>query len=110
MVRFVFTPCLLFKCAAGLNLKAGSADCLMPRLIGLRLHGPHIKDVRGRGLMIGIGLDMPHKPLRHNLVYGQHCFTGCAGTDILCLLPPLCFAKDMADDFIERLKKAFGII
>lgn len=85
-----------------------TGDYLMSRLRELQLHEPHIKDVRGRGLMIGIGLDMPHKPLRHNLVYGQHCFTGCAGTDILRLLPPLCFTKDMADDFIERLKKAFG--
>lgn len=87
-----------------------TGDYLMSRLRELQLHEPHIKDVRGRGLMIGIGLDMPHKPLRHNLVYGQHCFTGCAGTDILRLLPPLCFTKDMADDFIERLKKAFGSI
>ena len=67
--------------------------------------GRHIKDVRGRGLMIGIDLDCPHKDIRLPLIYEQHCFTGCAGTNVLRLLPPLCLTKADADDFIERLKK-----
>ncbi len=65
----------------------------------------HITDVRGRGLMIGIDLDIPHKDVRQPLIYQEHCFTGCAGTNILRLLPPLCLTKQDADDFIERLKK-----
>ena len=65
----------------------------------------HIQDVRGRGLMIGIDLDCPHAEVRKPLIYEQHCFTGCAGTNILRLLPPLCLTKQDADDFIERLKK-----
>jgi len=65
----------------------------------------HIVDVRGRGLMIGIDLDIPHKDVRQPLIYQEHCFTGCAGTNILRLLPPLCLTKADADDFIERLKK-----
>jgi acetylornithine aminotransferase len=65
----------------------------------------HIQDVRGRGLMIGIDLDCPHAEVRKPLIYEQHCFTGCAGTNILHLLPPLCLTKQDADDFIERLKK-----
>ena len=64
-----------------------------------------IKDIRGRGLMIGIDLDCPHAEVRKPLIYEQHCFTGCAGTNILRLLPPLCLTKKDADDFIERLKK-----
>ena len=64
-----------------------------------------IKDVRGRGLMIGIDLDCPHKDVRQPLIYQEHCFTGCAGTNILRLLPPLCLSKKDADDFIERLKR-----
>ena len=66
----------------------------------------HIKDVRGRGLMIGIDLDIPHKDVRQPLIYQEHCFTGCAGTNILRLLPPLCLTKTEADDFVERLIKA----
>ena len=66
---------------------------------------PHIKDVRGRGLMIGIDLDIPHKEVRQPLIYQEHCFTGCAGTNILRLLPPLCLTKQEADEFIQKLKK-----
>ena len=83
---------------------------LVARLKDLQREQPHIIDVRGRGLMIGISLDIPHKALRSNLVYEQHSFTGCASTDILRLLPPLCFTKDMADDFICRLRKAFAAV
>lgn len=87
-----------------------AGEYLMAKLKELQTEEPHIKEVRGRGLMIGIDLDMPHKALRQNLVYTQHCFTGCASTNILRLLPPLCFTKSMADDFIGRLKKAFAEI
>ncbi|MBQ8701276.1 MAG: aspartate aminotransferase family protein [Prevotella sp.] len=61
-----------------------------------------ITDVRGRGLMIGIDLKVPHKDVRLPLIHEQHCFTGCAGTNVLRLLPPLCLTKADADDFIER--------
>lgn len=87
-----------------------AGEYLMAKLKELQAEEPHIKEVRGRGLMIGIDLDIPHKALRQNLVYTQHCFTGCASTNILRLLPPLCFTKAMADDFIGRLKKAFAEI
>lgn len=83
---------------------------LMSRLKELQAEEKHIADVRGRGLMIGIDLDMPHKELRSRLVYDEHCFTGCASTNILRLLPPLTFTKAMADDFILRLKRAFAAV
>jgi len=78
---------------------------LIEQLKGLQKTEKHIVDVRGRGLMIGIDLDIPHKDVRQPLIYQQHCFTGCAGTNILRLLPPLCLTKQDADDFLERLKK-----
>ena len=71
------------------------------------LKNEKIKDVRGRGLMIGIDLDCPHADVRKPLIYQEHCFTGCAGTNILRLLPPLCLTKEDADEFIERLKRVF---
>ena len=67
---------------------------------------PHVVEVRGMGLMIGIELDIPYKEVRNKLVKELHCFTGCSGTNVLRLLPPLCLTKQDADDFIERLKKA----
>ena len=78
---------------------------LIEQLKELQKTEKHIVDVRGRGLMIGIDLDIPHKDVRQPLIYQEHCFTGCAGTNILRLLPPLCLTKQDADDFIERLKK-----
>ena len=85
-------------------------DYLLTQLKELQKTEKHIVDVRGRGLMIGIELDIPHKELRQDLIYNQHCFTGCASTNILRLLPPLCFTKEMADEFIVRLKNSFAAI
>ena len=65
-----------------------------------------IKDIRGRGLMIGLEFDKPVKELRKNLISEQRVFTGGAGTNILRLLPPLCLTTGQADDFVERLKNA----
>ena len=80
-------------------------DYLMDRLKALQAspEGKHITDVRGRGLMIGVEFDFPHADVRKPLVYEQHCFTGCAGTNLLRLLPPLCLTKENVDDFITRL-------
>ncbi len=83
-------------------------DCLIGKLHQLQQQEPLIKEVRGRGLMIGIELNVPHKALRQNLVYQQHCFTGCASTNILRLLPPLCFNRQMADSFLERFQLALA--
>ena len=77
-------------------------DYLISRIKALQ--SSRIVDVRGRGLMIGIDLDCPHKEVRQPLIYEQHCFTGCAGTNILRLLPPLCLSKADADEFIDKLK------
>ena len=80
-------------------------EYLIAQLKELQKTEKHIVDVRGRGLMIGIDLDIPHKDVRQPLIYQEHCFTGCAGTNILRLLPPLCLTKADADLFIEKLKK-----
>ena len=87
-----------------------TGDYLMGKLLELKAEEKRITDVRGRGLMVGIELSIPHKALRQHLVYSEHCFTGCASTNILRLLPPLTFTKGMADDFILRLKRAFAAV
>ena len=80
-------------------------EYLLKKLIELQQREKHITDVRGRGLMIGIELDMPHKDIRSRLLFDDHIFTGCASTNILRLLPPLCFSKEMADIFVEKLAR-----
>ena len=83
-----------------------TGEYTMAKLRELQAQNSHIVDVRGRGLMIGIELDVEQKPIRNRLVHDQHCFTGCSGANTLRLLPPLCFTKAMADEFIEKLKRA----
>ena len=64
-----------------------------------------IKEVRGRGLMIGIELNVPHKEVRQRLLNEEHIFTGCAGTHVLRLLPPLTLSMEEADSFLEAFRK-----
>jgi acetylornithine aminotransferase len=66
---------------------------------------PHVIDVRGMGLMIGIELDIPYKEPRTRLIKEHHCFTGCSGTNVIRLLPPLCITMDEAQQFIEKFKQ-----
>ena len=82
-----------------------TGDYLIQRLREMQQTNPHITDVRGRGLMIGMELDIPHKEPRGLLLHEEHVFTGCAGTNILRLLPPLCFTQQMADIFLEKLQR-----
>lgn len=79
---------------------------LIERLEAMKAQCPHIKDVRGRGLMIGIELDVEQKPIRESLVMRHHVFVGCSGSNVLRLLPPLCFTKENADEFLEKFADA----
>lgn len=83
-------------------------DYLMKELEELRQRNRHILEVRGRGLMVGVMLDVPHKEVRSRLIHEQHCFTGCAGTNILRVLPPLCLSKGEVDEFIIRLENVLN--
>ncbi len=65
---------------------------------------PQIKEVRGKGLMIGLEFDYPVKELRSKLLFEQHVFTGASGTNVIRLLPPLSLSKEQADCFIGKLK------
>lgn len=65
---------------------------------------PQIKEVRGRGLMIGMEFAEPIKEIRNKLIYEQHVFTGVSGTNVIRLLPPLCITKADADEFLKRFK------
>ncbi len=83
-------------------------DWLIAALKELQLSCPKILEVRGRGLMIGIELSEPYKEIRNRLLLEEHCFTGCAGTSTLRLLPPLCLSMDEAKDFIARFKRVIN--
>ncbi len=66
-------------------------------------HFKGIKEVRGRGLMIGMEFEQPIKEIRQRLLFEQKVFTGVSGTNVIRLLPPLCLSMSEADDFLTRL-------
>jgi acetylornithine aminotransferase len=76
-------------------------DYLMGELAGIS----GIKEVRGRGLMIGIELEAPVGPVRDTLLNTHHIFCGYAGKHTLRLLPSLGIDQSIADRFLESLAK-----
>jgi acetylornithine/N-succinyldiaminopimelate aminotransferase len=67
------------------------------------------KELRGRGLMIGIEFDFPVKDLRNKLLFEHKMFTGVAGANTIRLLPSLTLGKEEADLFLEALKKEVSV-
>jgi len=66
---------------------------------------PKIKEVRGRGLMIGIELPEELKDVKKNLLFKHKIFTGEAKPNVIRLLPALNVTKVEADIFLDALKK-----
>ncbi len=67
-----------------------------------------IKEVRGRGLMIGIEFNEPVSPIRQKLLYERHIFTGVAGQNMVRILPPLCLSKEQADHFLKAFAEVLA--
>ena len=70
---------------------------------------PGIKEVRGRGLMIGMEFNESIKEVRSKLLFEEKVFTGVAGTHTIRLLPPLCLSMDEAKEFLVRFKKVLNV-
>ncbi|RYC71364.1 aspartate aminotransferase family protein [Spirosoma sordidisoli] len=71
---------------------------------GIRQIGGY-KELRGRGLMIGIEYDYPVDALRKALLFGHKQFTGVAGKNTIRLLPSLAIGTDEADLFLDALQQ-----
>lgn len=71
---------------------------------GLRQVGGY-KELRGRGLMIGIEYDFPVETLRNTLLFEHHMFTGVAGKNTIRLLPSLALGTEEIDQFLDALLK-----
>lgn len=85
---------------------ARTGDYLMQRLQEIS----QIKEVRGKGLMIGLEFGFPVKQLRTELLFGQKVFTGASGSNVIRLLPPLTLTRQLADEFIVCLTAALNNI
>ena len=96
-------------CAAGLAvLEVMEQDNLMQNaatvgeyLIKELTKLEQVKEVRGRGLMIGIELPEELSNVRKELLFKHHIFTGEAKPNVVRLLPALNLSKTNADRFLE---------
>jgi acetylornithine aminotransferase len=79
---------------------AETGDYLIEHLHGIS----GVKEVRGRGLMIGIELEDAVGPIRDALLFKEHIFCGYAGKHTLRLLPSLAMDKALADRFLTSLQ------
>lgn len=69
---------------------------------------PGLKEVRGRGLMLGIEIEGSASELRKRLLFEHHIFTGGAGEHTVRLLPPLTITRREADIFLNEFRKALS--
>ena len=68
---------------------------------------PHIKKIKGRGLMLGLEFDFEVGDLRKKLIYEYQIFTGgAANKKLLRILPPLTIKKEHINQFFEALVDA----
>ncbi|RYY57230.1 MAG: aspartate aminotransferase family protein [Chitinophagaceae bacterium] len=66
---------------------------------------PGIKNVRGRGLMIGFDVSDKLKDLKKNLLFEQKIFTGEAKPNVIRLLPSLALKKRDAESLIDAIRE-----
>ncbi len=66
---------------------------------------PELKNLRGRGLMIGFDVPEELKDLKKNLLWNQQIFTGEAKPNVIRLLPSLALKKRDAEQFIDSIKE-----
>ncbi len=87
------------------NLMANAkdnGDYLMEKLKAITV----LKNVRGRGLMIGFDVPEELKDLKKKLLFDFKIFTGEAKPNVIRLLPSLSLTRKQMDDFLESLEEA----
>jgi acetylornithine/succinyldiaminopimelate/putrescine aminotransferase len=67
---------------------------------------PHVRSVRGRGLMVACELDVPAPALVRRALLEQRLIVNATGPTTLRLLPPLTIGEEEIDDALERLRAA----
>jgi acetylornithine/N-succinyldiaminopimelate aminotransferase len=99
-------------CAAGLSvLKVIEEEHLMDNVNEMAAYFiknaktiPQVKQIKGKGLMLGLEFDFEVSDLRKKLIYEHHIFTGgAANKKVLRILPPLNIKKEHIDQFFEAL-------
>lgn len=71
---------------------------------------PELKNVRGKGLMIGFDVPPELKDLKRNLLMKHHVFTGEAKPNVIRLLPSLALKRSDADKFLNALHAEIALL
>ncbi|WP_462254709.1 aspartate aminotransferase family protein [Ferruginibacter sp.] len=71
---------------------------------------PKIKEIRGRGLMIGIVLPDELTAIKKNLLFKHKIFTGEAKPNVIRLLPALNITKADADIFLKAIAAELNMV
>ncbi len=74
---------------------------LMQELAGFT----EIKEVRGKGLMIGLEFEQPIQSLRKRMLFEEKIFTGITGSNVIRILPPLTLTVPDATRFLESFRR-----
>ncbi len=101
-------------CAAGIAvLDVMKQENLMQNVVEINAYFheqvkdlPGVKQVKGKGLMLGLEFDYEVGELRKKLIYDFKIFTGGAtNKNLLRILPPMNVTKTDIDVFVKALKK-----
>lgn len=71
---------------------------------------PELKNVRGKGLMIGFDVPVELKDLKKNLLFKHKIFTGEAKPNVIRLLPSLALTKNDAEKFLKALNEEVAFL
>jgi len=80
-------------------------DYLKEKLEGMVKEYPFIKEVRGKGLLLGMEFDRPVADIIKSALIDEKLVLINAGSNVLRFIPPLIISKDNVDDALERLKR-----
>lgn len=64
-----------------------------------------VKEVKGKGLMLGVSFEFPVSQIRKSLIFEEFIFTGgSSDPNLLRILPPLSVGTEEIDRFVDSLK------
>ena len=89
------------------NVKA-VGDYLKEKLEGMAKEYPFIKEVRGKGLLLGMEFDRPVADIIKHALIDEKMVLINAGSNVLRFIPPLIISKEDVDDALERLKRVLN--
>ena len=89
------------------NVKA-VGDYLKEKLEGMAEEYPFIKEVRGKGLLLGMEFDRPVADIIKSALLDEKMVLINAGSNVLRFIPPLIISKEDVDDALERLKRVLN--